>query len=60
MYERKPTLVRHVISEQTSATVRQILEQVVGDPVDGTGRNAAVAGRTIFFIAIRIKSLVIL
>ena len=43
-YERKPTVVRQVISEQTSVTVRRILEQVVGDPLDGTGRNAAVAG----------------
>ncbi len=43
-YERKPTIVRKVISEQTSAAVRGILEQVVGDPKDGTGRNAAVAG----------------
>ena len=43
-YEREPTLVRQVISEETSAKVRSILEQVVGDPNDGTGRNAAVAG----------------
>ncbi|MBQ9249716.1 MAG: PASTA domain-containing protein [Oscillospiraceae bacterium] len=43
-YERKPTLRRQVISEETSAVVRGILEQVVGDPNDGTGRNAAVAG----------------
>lgn len=43
-YERKPTVVRRVISKQTSAAVRGILEQVVGDPKDGTGRNAAVAG----------------
>ena len=43
-YERQPTLVRQVISEETSTAVRQILEQVVGDPQDGTGRNAAVAG----------------
>ena len=43
-YERKPTTVRQVISEETSATVRAILEQVVGDPNDGTGRNTAVAG----------------
>lgn len=43
-YLRKPTQVRQVISEQTSATVRSILEKVVGDPNDGTGRNAAVAG----------------
>ena len=42
--ERQPTEVRRVISEETSATVRQILEQVVGDPKDGTGRNASVAG----------------
>ena len=39
-----PTVVRQVVSEQTSATVRQILEQVVGDPIDGTGKNAYVAG----------------
>ena len=43
-YERKPTVVRSVISEETSKKVRSILEQVVGDPNDGTGRNAAVAG----------------
>ncbi len=42
--ERKPTLRRQVISEETSAKVRTILEQVVGDPKEGTGRNAAVAG----------------
>ncbi len=40
----EPTVVRQVISEETSATVRRILEQVVGDPVDGTGHNAYVAG----------------
>ena len=39
-----PTVVRQVVSEQTSATVREILEKVVGDPVDGTGKNAYVAG----------------
>ena len=43
-YEREPSLVRQVISKETSAKVRSILEQVVGDPNDGTGRNAAVAG----------------
>ena len=43
-FEREPTLVRQVISEETSEKVRGILEQVVGDPNDGTGRNAAVAG----------------
>ena len=42
--ETQPTVVRQVISEQTSATVRSILEQVVGDPTQGTGRNAYVAG----------------
>ena len=43
-YEREPRLVRQVISEETSQQVRTILEQVVGDPKDGTGHNAAVAG----------------
>ncbi len=42
--ERRPTLRRQVISAETSARVRAILEQVVGDPKEGTGRNAAVAG----------------
>lgn len=40
----EPTRVRQVVSEETSATVREILEKVVGDPVDGTGKNAYVAG----------------
>ena len=40
----EPTVVRQVISEDTSAEIRGILEQVVGDPVDGTGKNAYVAG----------------
>ena len=44
VYNHKPTVVRQVISEETSKTVCGILEQVVGDPNDGTGRNAAVAG----------------
>jgi Cell division protein FtsI/penicillin-binding protein 2 len=43
-YEHEPKLVRRVISESTSRKVREILEQVVGDPTDGTGRNAAVPG----------------
>jgi stage V sporulation protein D (sporulation-specific penicillin-binding protein) len=43
-YERQPNVVRQVISESTSQTVRQILEQVVGDQNEGTGRNAAVTG----------------
>ena len=44
LLRREPELVRRVISEETSAKVRGILEQVVGDPNEGTGRNAAVAG----------------
>ena len=44
VWEREPTLVRQVISPETSAKVRVMLEQVVGDPKEGTGRNAAVAG----------------
>ena len=42
--EREPTVLRQVISEETSAVVRGILEQVVGDSDEGTGRNAAVSG----------------
>ena len=44
LLHREPEVVRQVISEETSRTVRSILEQVVGDPKEGTGRNAAVAG----------------
>lgn len=40
----EPTVIRQVISEATSAKVRAMLEQVVGDSVEGTGKNAAVAG----------------
>ena len=43
-YEREPCLVRQVISAETSEKVRTILEHVVGDSRDGTGRNAAVPG----------------
>ena len=39
----EPTVVRQVISEETSAHVCEILEQVVGNPA-GTGKNAYVAG----------------
>ncbi|MBQ6699416.1 MAG: PASTA domain-containing protein, partial [Oscillospiraceae bacterium] len=39
--EYEPTLVRQVISEETSKTVREILETVVSD---GSGRTAAVPG----------------
>ena len=42
--EHDSTPVRQVISEETSAKVRHILEQVVGDSTEGTGRNAYVAG----------------
>ncbi len=41
---REPQPVRQVISAETSEKLRTILEKVVGDPKDGTGRNAAVAG----------------
>ncbi|MDR2606137.1 MAG: PASTA domain-containing protein, partial [Oscillospiraceae bacterium] len=42
----EPTVVRQVISEETSARVNKILETVVSDP-DGTGKNARVAGYSI-------------
>lgn len=44
VYNHKSAVLRQVISEETSKTVCSILEQVVGDPNDGTGRNAAVSG----------------
>ena len=40
----EPTVVRQVISEKTSETVCSMLEQVVGDKTQGTGKNAYVAG----------------
>ena len=40
----EPTVVRQVISEETSKTVCSLLEQVVGDKTEGTGKNAYVAG----------------
>ncbi|MEA4894721.1 MAG: penicillin-binding transpeptidase domain-containing protein [Oscillospiraceae bacterium] len=40
----EPTVVRQVISEETSKTVCSMLEQVVGDKTQGTGKNAYVAG----------------
>lgn len=40
----EPTVVRQVISNETSKTVDSMLEQVVGDKVEGTGKNAYVAG----------------
>lgn len=39
-----PTVLRQVVSQETSDIVCQILEQVVGDSVEGTGKNAYVAG----------------
>lgn len=43
-YSNEATAVRQVISEETSATMRGLLESVVGDSEEGTGRNAYVAG----------------
>ncbi len=39
--QNEPTAVRRVISEETSATVRSILESVVAE---GSGRNAGIVG----------------
>lgn len=39
----EPKVVRQVISEETSATICEMLEMVVGH-AEGTGKNAAVAG----------------
>lgn len=39
--ETEPTVVRQVISEETSATMRQLLESVVAE---GSGKNAQIAG----------------
>ena len=41
--EHEPTVVRQVISEETSQKVCRILEAVVGEK-EGTGKNAYVAG----------------
>ena len=43
-YSSEATTVRQVISEETSATMREILEAVVGDSKEGTGKNAYVSG----------------
>lgn len=40
----EPTVLRQVISESTSQKLNAILEQVVCDKNEGTGRNAWVAG----------------
>ena len=39
--EAQPTVVRRVVSEETSATVREILESVVAE---GSGKNAQIPG----------------
>ena len=44
VYSHDSTPIRQVISEETSSKVCEILEKVVNDPVDGTGKNAYVAG----------------
>lgn len=41
-----PTVVRQVISEETSKTVCEIIESVVSSPT-GTGKNASVAGYSV-------------
>lgn len=41
---RKPTVVRQVISEETSRKVSEYLEQVVSDKEIGTGKNAYIEG----------------
>lgn len=40
----EPTVLRQVISEETSKSMCAMLEQVVCDKVEGTGKNAYVAG----------------
>ena len=42
--ENEPEVLRQVISEETSGEIRSILEQVVCDTSEGTGKNAYVAG----------------
>lgn len=42
--ENGPKIVRQVISGETSAEICAILEQVVCDKTEGTGKNAYVAG----------------
>lgn len=44
LQKTEPTVVRQVISQQTSQKVASILEKVVSDPKDGTGKNAYQAG----------------
>jgi len=44
LVKNEPQVVRQVVSAETSATVCGMLEQVVGDSTEGTGKNAYVAG----------------
>ncbi len=42
--KNEPSVIRQVISEETSSIMCRMLEQVVCDKVEGTGKNAYVAG----------------
>jgi len=42
--KNEPTVIRQVLSESTSREMCKMLEAVVGDKKDGTGKNAYVAG----------------
>ena len=42
--KNEPSVIRQVISKETSETMCRMLEQVVCDKKDGTGKNAYVAG----------------
>jgi len=44
LFSAQPTVVRQVLSAETSRQVNAILEQVVCDTTHGTGKNAYVAG----------------
>ncbi len=46
IYSKEPTVVRQVISQETSALISNILDSVVNEE-GGTGSNAAVAGYSI-------------
>ena len=44
VHKTEPTVIRQVVSQQTSEKAAAILEQVVSDPKDGTGKKAYQAG----------------
>lgn len=44
LQKTEPTVIRQVISQQTSEKAAAILEKVVSDPKDGTGKKAYQAG----------------